>query len=112
MTHQIGADMPGELNPKVVHDEETNAFRGHHTAIVESVGVGAVVVFEQHVKPLGPKVQRHTVPIVPSGPTTTTHKSMKQASGAMRAAKVVTTIAITIQGQIWAYHPQAAAQTR
>ncbi len=96
-----------------VKDEETDALRGHHTAIVESVGVGALVVFEQHVKPLGPKVQRHTVPIVPSGPTTTTtNKLMKQASGAMRAAKVVTTTTITIQGQIWAYRPQAAAQPR
>ena len=96
-----------------VNDEETDAVRGHHTAIVESVGAGALVVFEQHVKPLGAKVQRHTVPIVASGPTTTTtHKLMVSPSGVMRSAKVVTTITITIQGKVWAYHPQAAAQTK
>jgi hypothetical protein len=64
-------------------------------------------VLEQHVKPLGPKVQRHAVAIVGKAPTpVTTHKSMKDDRGRMKPAKVVTTVAVTINGSIWAYRPK------
>ena len=63
-----------------MNNEETDASRAPY-GNRRVVGAGALVVFEQHVKPLGAKVQRHTIPIIASGPTTTTtHKLMKQAS--------------------------------
>jgi hypothetical protein len=73
------------------YTEERFQERGHHTAIVaENLGGGALVVFEQHVKPLGPKVQRHTIH---------TESSRPRTEGG-------TTTTITVAGKIWAYRPQ------
>lgn len=96
-----------------VDTQDSLAERPHHTAIVEAVTPRALVVPEQHVKPLGPRVQKHSVPIVGSGPTTTTtNKTMKTASGTMKTASVVTTVTTTIRGTIRAYRPQAASGTK
>jgi hypothetical protein len=43
--------------------DEVVARRPHHTAIVKHIGGGGVLqVYEQHVKPLGNRVQLHDVP--------------------------------------------------
>jgi hypothetical protein len=92
-----------------VDDQESDAVRGHHTAIVDAVTSGAVVVLEQHVKPLGPRVQKHVVPIASIAPSiTTAYKSMKNSSGAMKPAKVTITVTVTVRGTIRAYRPKAA----
>jgi hypothetical protein len=96
-----------------VDTQDDFAKRPHHTAIVEAVTSRALVVLEQHVKPLGPRVQKHTVPIIASGPTvTTTSKMMKTGSGVMKPARVVTTVTVTIRGTIRAYRPQEASGTK
>lgn len=89
--------------------QETFARRPHHTAIVDAVGEnGTLVILEQHVKPLGDKVQRHTLPTRTAHlPPTTSHERMKHSSGAMKLAKVVETVTITVSGDIWAYRPTA-----
>jgi hypothetical protein len=78
---------------------ERIATRGHHTAIVEqNLGNGKIVVLEQHVKPLGAVVQRHTIPI--SSPSVIKHKEKL----------IYTTIAVTVSGTITAYRPHAAGR--
>jgi hypothetical protein len=88
--------------------QEKEAHRGHHSAIVESVpGSGALIVLEQHVKPLGKRVQKHRLPTQSSNPTSTTvYKQMKTESGKMKPAKVIETVTITVTGTIWAYRPK------
>ena len=88
--------------------KERRARRGHHTAIVDAVrGAGVLRVLEQHVKPLGKKVQRHSVRSRSVSPVSkTAHKKMKHESGSMKTAKVVETKTITVSGQIWAYRPK------
>jgi hypothetical protein len=83
--------------------------RGHHTAIVEAVkGVGLLQVLEQHVKPLGKKVQRHVIPTQNSrGAPVTSYKSVKDERGRLKPAKVVETKNVTVTGRIWAYRPKA-----
>jgi hypothetical protein len=102
------ADASGSVDTQ---DEVTK--RPHHTAIVEVVMPGALVVLEQHVKPLGPRVQKHTIPIIAGGSTTTTtQKVTKTGSGGMKPATVVTTVTVTIRGTIRAYRPQIAPATK
>ena len=82
--------------------------RPHHTAIVVSRQTAdTIVVFEQHVKPLGERVQRHTIPVADSIVVETTYRSEKDKSGRVRPAKVVKTVTIHVTGQIWAYRPKA-----
>jgi hypothetical protein len=76
-------------------EKEYVAKRGHHTAIVEqNMGNGSVIILEQHVKPLGPVVQRHTIPI--SGPTVV-HTENKIS---------YTDVNVTVSGTIRAYRPK------
>lgn len=89
--------------------EEVVAKRPHHTAIVVAVAPGVLTVFEQHVKPGGPHVQQHTLPIRAGTTVTTEHKVAKTASGALMAAKIVKTVTVSISGKVWAYHPQPAS---
>ena len=88
--------------------EEKLEKRPHHTAIVAAVLPGKLTIFEQHVKPGGPHVQQHSLPIRPGTATTTVHEVVKTGSGA-RHATVVTTVNISISGKAWAYRPKAAA---
>jgi hypothetical protein len=76
--------------------KERVATRGHHTAVVEqNLGNGSIIILEQHVKPLGPVVQRHTIPI--SAPNVLHSKG-----------KVIyTTVTVTVTGTINAYRPHA-----
>jgi hypothetical protein len=110
VTTKTRTDVTFDNGSGYVKDEVIDAIRGHHTAIVEAVVPGALLVLEQHVKPLGPKVQRHTIPIVPSPPVnTTTHRMMKQPSGgSLKPATVLTTVTIMIRGTVWAYRPKVA----
>jgi hypothetical protein len=78
---------------------ETIAKRGHHTAIVEyNLHNGRLVILEQHVKPLGSKVQRHTIPI--SSPDVVHDRPRGKA-------KFITTT-IVVTGSIKAFHPHPA----
>jgi hypothetical protein len=79
--------------------------RPHHTAIVESTSRAGLVVLEQNVDPGGKKVQRDTIAITPGTTTTTAAKTMKADDGTMKAAKVVTTVTVTISGKMWVYRP-------
>jgi hypothetical protein len=81
--------------------KERHATRGHHTAIVEqNLGNGKIIILEQHVKPLGPVVQRHTIPI--SSPAVAHQKDKL----------IYTTIAVTVTGTIKAFRPHAARNGR
>jgi len=89
--------------------DETVARRPHHSAIVNHVvGAGAFRVYEQHVKPLGDRVQNHTVSTRNVGSVRTmTHEIVRSDSGKMLTATVETTTTITVSGNVWAYHPLA-----
>jgi hypothetical protein len=86
--------------------KEEELDRPHHTAIVESTSRAGLVVLEQNVDPGGKKVQRHTIAVTPGTTTTTAAQTVKDADGKMKAAKVVTTVTVTISGKIWVYHPK------
>lgn len=91
-----------------VDETEVEALRPHHTAIVDAIlGTQHLIILEQQVKPLGKRVQRHTIPTQDLAPVVkTTHKTMKHSSGRMMPATVITTTAISVSGQIWPYRPQ------
>jgi hypothetical protein len=89
--------------------DEVVARRPHHTAIVKHIGGGGVLqVYEQHVKPLGNRVQLHDVPTKGSPAIARlTHKLMKADNGKMKMATVNTVTTIVVSGSVWAYRPQA-----
>jgi hypothetical protein len=69
------------------------------------------VILEQNVDPGGRKVQQHSLITSSRAPVVKTEfKSMKDADGKLRRAKVVTTTTTTVAGRIWAYRPQAAGE--
>jgi hypothetical protein len=76
--------------------------RPHHTAIVAACqSPNRIVVFEQHVKPLGERVQKHSVAVTDSIPAVeTSFRRMKDKAGNMRQAKVVVTTAVKVTGRI------------
>lgn len=87
--------------------------RPHHTAIVVSYKApNEVVVLEQHVKPLGERVQRHVLALASTTTPTveTSYRSMKDKQGRMRNATVVVTTTVKVTGKIWAYRPVAKAK--
>src|SRR4051794_27609582 len=76
---------------------ESFAKRGHHTAIVEqNLHNGEIWILEQHVKPLGEKVQRHKILTTPATKIT----SHKQGT-----AEIVETTVTQIDGTVKAYRP-------
>jgi hypothetical protein len=77
--------------------------------VVAAVAPGVLTVFEQHVKPGGPHVQQHTLPIRAGTTVTTEHRVAKTASGALMAATIVKTVTVSISGKVWAYHPEPAS---
>jgi hypothetical protein len=86
--------------------------RGHHTAIVDAIlGPNQVRILEQHVKPLGPKVQAHTIPLRrETSPSATTYEDFKDEKGKVRrGAKVTRTVTFEVSGSVWAYRPKAAS---
>jgi hypothetical protein len=91
------------------YDKEERTRRPHHTAVVDHVrGGGDFVILEQHVKPLGDKVQRHTISTRSQTlPPQVTHVRAKDQGGRSRPAKVVKTVTITVTGTISAYRPRA-----
>jgi hypothetical protein len=90
-------------------EQETKARRPHHTAIVDHVvGGGDFVILEQHVKPLGDKVQRHTISTRSQKlPDQVTHVQAKDPGGRRRPAKVIKKVSISVTGTVWAYRPRA-----
>jgi hypothetical protein len=86
------------------------ARRPHHTAIVNGKldADGAVIVLEQHVKPLGDIVQKHKLYTrdVPPVVTKTFEKRINPATKKVEMAKVIKTVKITVEGAIWAYKPK------
>lgn len=87
---------------------ETLARRPHHSAIVYHVdGGGQFRVYEQHVKPAGPRVQDHVVPTRNVAAfRVVTHEVVKAGTGALVTATVETTTTITVSGSVWAYRPE------
>jgi hypothetical protein len=51
-------------------------------------------------------VQRTTIAITPGTTTNTVPKTVKADDGKMKAAKIVTTVTVTISGKIWVYRPK------
>jgi len=100
VTEMTFKDGSGDIETKEVTLE-----RPHHTAIVAAVlGAGAFQIFEQNVQPQGKVVQRqrlqtsNTLPI-----STRSHKAVKDASGKFVQAEVVSTVSVSVAGQVWAY---------
>lgn len=93
----------------LVRDAQDKQVRPHHTAIVDAVlGDGVFVILEQHVKPLGDKVQRHTIRTKPGKlPPKSAFKPAKDLTGKLRPAKVVEQVTVLVEGNIWAYRPIA-----
>jgi hypothetical protein len=91
--------------------EEAVAKRGHHTAIVNGKldADGVVRTLEQHVKPLGDRVQNKSVKTRDIAPVVrkTTEKRTNPYSKKLETARVVTTVTVTVSGTIWAYRPKA-----
>lgn len=73
--------------------KEDRSVRGpHHTAIVDQIlSPTRFKVLEQHVKPLGKKVQLHEIQIAPGTRTETVHKSAIDLRGKLKPGKVTTT---------------------
>ena len=94
---------------EVTETEEKTAERGHHTAIVDHViDTQQLTILEQHVKPLGKRVQKHTLPTRDIPATTVkSNKTVKAPNGKNKPAKVTTVTTITVSGKIWAYRPVA-----
>ena len=85
------------------------ASRGHHTAIVaESKGNGIFLIFEQHVKPLGKKVQLHEIRTKNSSVTNKVEfrKEINPYTKKVQEAKVEVTVDIEVTGTIYAYRPK------
>lgn len=90
--------------------EEVVAKRPHHTAIVATVAPGVLTVFEQHVKPGGPHVQQHSLPIRAGTTVTTEHKIARTPSGVPMPATIVKTVTVAISGKVWACHLEPASK--
>lgn len=90
---------------------DERAVRGpHHTAIVDHVvGTSRFKILEQHVKPLGQRVQLHEIVVAPGTRTETTHKSVKDQMGKLKPGKVKVTTTYTISGSVVAYRPKPGA---
>jgi hypothetical protein len=89
---------------------EETVTRPHHTAIVESNdGDGGLTILEQNIqrpgsKALVKKVFRNTMRWKSSSERPV--KNLSQAKGG-GSVEVTTTVAYTVEGTIWAYHPKA-----
>ncbi len=85
------------------------AERGHHTAVVTGTinAIGFVKTLDQHVKPLGRKVQSKELYTrnVPAKITNTTQIRKHPYSNKMEIAKLKKTVTIKVSGKIWAYRP-------
>lgn len=94
---------------EVTDTSEKVAERGHHTAIVDHiVDTDRLSILEQHVKPLGKKVQKHDLPTRDSAPKTVkTRKKYKAPDGTMKLATVSVTTTVTVSGTVKAYRPRA-----
>ncbi len=88
---------------------EATVERPHHTAVVDSTpGAGWLSILEQNMPPLGKRVQKHKLALRSMDlPNKTERKSVKSESGKWQPATVVTKVAITVSGTIWAYRPKA-----
>lgn len=88
--------------------EDGPHMRPHHTAIVDRVlANGDLVILEQHVKPLGKKVQLHVLQTRSrTPPTKITNVTKRDSNGRMQLVKVYERTTVTVTGKIWAYRPR------
>jgi hypothetical protein len=90
--------------------KDSVAQRGHHTAIANGnlEANGSLKTLEQHVKPLGEKVQnkklftRDVPPVV----TKKLEKKLNPATKKMETLEVTTTVTVTVTGTTWVYRPK------
>lgn len=86
------------------------AKRGHHTAIANGKlgGDGSVKTLEQHVKPLGEKVQNKTLftQDVPAAVTKKFEKKTNPTTKKVETVEVTTTVTVTVTGTTWVYRPK------
>lgn len=90
-------------------NSEEEALRPHHTAIVEAaLGDGRLRTLEQHVKPLGKKVQS---PIIywrsAKIPPWTFPETIRDNADRRTPAMVTEEVEVLVTGSIWAYRPRA-----
>jgi hypothetical protein len=91
--------------------KEQKAKRGHHTAVVDHVVDSQTLrVVEQHVKPLGEKVQLHELPTTSKRSTATSYKTTQDLSGKKKPGKVTVTTIVTVTGRVTAYRPKPKAK--
>jgi hypothetical protein len=91
--------------------KDSVAQRGHHTAIANGKleANGSLKTLEQHVKPLGEKVQnkklftRDVPPVV----TKKLEKKLNPATKKMETVEVTTTVTVNVTGTTWVYRPKA-----
>jgi hypothetical protein len=90
--------------------KDSVAQRGHHTAIANGKleANGSLKTLEQHVKPLGEKVQnkklftRDVPPVV----TKKLEKKLNPATKKVETVEVTTTVTVTVTGTTWVYRPK------
>jgi len=91
--------------------KDSVAKRGHHTAIANGKleADGSLKTLEQHVKPLGEKVQnkklftRDVPPVV----TKKCEKKLNPTTKKTETVEVTTTVTVTVTGTTWVYRPKA-----
>jgi hypothetical protein len=98
-----GNDLQGRERRR--RNQEVTLERPHHTAIVAAVlGAGAFQIYEQNVQPHGKVVQRQRLQTSNTLPVSTrSHKTVKDASGKFVQAEVISTVSVSVAGQVWAY---------
>jgi len=105
---QLDIEFSNKLTESI--STSSDAERGHHTALANGKlrGDGTLPTFEQHVKPLGEKVQHKVLFTRDVAPlTTTTHERRKNPkTHKMEMAKVTKTVTIKTKGEFWVYHPK------
>jgi hypothetical protein len=88
-------------------EQRERTSRGHHTAIVDHVVDGNTLrILEQHVKPLGDKVQVHEIPMSGQTVTKVTHETREDTHGNPKPGKVTVTKIIKVTGSFIAYRPK------
>jgi hypothetical protein len=91
-------------------NKDSVAQRGHHTAIANGKleADGSLKTLEQHVKPLGEKVQNKKLLTrdVPPVVTKKFEKELNPTTKKEETVEVTTTTTITVTGTTWVYRPK------
>jgi hypothetical protein len=109
---------PMTLNQKVVvwaqgqlgKTKSSVAQRGHHTTIANGKldANGSLKTLEQHVKPLGEKVQNKTLSTRDVSPAVKKkfEKKLNPTTHKTETVEVTTTVPVTVTGNTWVYRPK------